>query len=85
MSAHQSNIEPLLTKRVALMSAHQSNVEPLPTKRDIAKRYGVSRRTVDTWVASKLIPYLDLGHRTKRFIWADVERALERLKVKEVQ
>jgi excisionase family DNA binding protein len=57
--------------------------ERLPDKRDIAKRYGVSLRTVDRWISERLIPYLDLGYRTKRFRWEDVEKAIDNLKVKE--
>jgi excisionase family DNA binding protein len=56
----------------------------LPRKRDIAARYGVSLRTVDRWVNEKKIPYIYLDKRTIRFRWADVERAVNRLVVKEV-
>jgi excisionase family DNA binding protein len=52
------------------------NIETLPDKHAIAKRYGVSLRTVDKWVNDRKIPYLELGTRTKRFILADVEQAL---------
>ena len=61
-----------------------ARIEELPRKRDIAKRYGVSQRTVDRWCNERLIPYIDFGYRTKRFRWADVEKAVDRLVVKEV-
>lgn len=60
-------------------------IDELPRKRDIAKKYGVSLRTVDRWVNQRLIPHIDLGYRTKRFRWADVEKAISRLTVKEVK
>jgi hypothetical protein len=62
-----------------------AGIEELPRKRDIAKRYGVSLRTVDRWVNERLIPYIDFGYRTKRFRWPDVERAVNKLVVKEVK
>jgi hypothetical protein len=61
-----------------------AGIEQLPAKRDIAKRYGVSLRTVDRWCNKRLIPYIDFGYRTKRFRWADVEKAVNRLIVKEI-
>ena len=61
-----------------------ANADTLPRKRDIAARYGVSLRTVDRWVNEKKIPYLDLGNRSIRFRWEAVERAINRLEVKEV-
>jgi len=61
-----------------------AGIEQLPSKRDIAKRYGVSLRTVDRWCNERLIPYIDFGYRTKRFRWPDVEKAVNRLIVKEI-
>jgi hypothetical protein len=58
--------------------------DPLPRKRDIARKYSVSIRTVDRWVNEKKIPYLYLDKRTIRFRWEAVERAVNRLTVKEV-
>jgi hypothetical protein len=43
-----------------------------------------STRNVDEMMRSKRIPYLRLGHRTVRFDWPKVEKALARLEVKEV-
>ena len=59
-------------------------IEQLPRKRDVARRYGVSLRTVDRWVKDPLIPHIRFGNRCIRFRWADVERAVNRLSVKEV-
>jgi excisionase family DNA binding protein len=58
--------------------------ETLPRRRDVARRYGVSLRTLDRWVRERKIPYIQLDKRTIRFRWADVERAVERMVVKEV-
>ena len=70
---------------VAVANEALVGIEELPRKRDIAKRYGVSLRTVDRWVNERLIPYIDFGYRTKRFRWADVERAVNKLTVREVK
>jgi excisionase family DNA binding protein len=78
---------PRTTKERLVATANEAlaAIEELPRKRDIAKRYGVSLRTVDRWVNERLIPYIDFGYRTKRFRWADVEKAVNRLVVKEVK
>jgi excisionase family DNA binding protein len=59
-------------------------VDSLPDKYDIARRYKVIVRTVDRWTHDRVIPFIKLGPRCTRFKWADVERALERLTVREV-
>jgi excisionase family DNA binding protein len=70
-------------KRLPNLSAHA--VEQLPDKRALAKRYGVSTRTVDRWVSTRKIPHLRLGNRCIRFRWAAVEAALNRLVVEEIK
>jgi len=42
-----------------------------------------STRAIDEMMRAKRIPFLRLGHRTVRFDWPKVERALERLEVQE--
>jgi excisionase family DNA binding protein len=59
--------------------------QSLPCKRDLAKRYGVSLRTVDRWVAERRVPYLKFGHRSVRFRWPAVEKALDKFLVQEVK
>jgi hypothetical protein len=53
-------------------------------KRDIARRYGVSTRTVDTWIQQKKIPFRRLSSRCIRFDLTAVDCALSRFTVKEV-
>ena len=43
----------------------------------------LSTRKVDEMMREKRIPFLRLGHRTVRFDWPKVEKALARLEVKE--
>jgi len=77
---------PRLTKDLAdSYAVSNAAIEHLPRKRDIAKRYGVSLRTVDRWVKERLIPHIRFGNRCVRFRWAAVERAVDKLVVKEVQ
>ena len=54
------------------------------TKREVAREYGVSLRTVDTWIAQKKIPFMKLSPRLVRFDLDAVERALARYTVKEI-
>jgi excisionase family DNA binding protein len=78
---------PRLSKKdlTAISDARFSAIDTLPTKRDIARRYGVSLRTVDRWVSDKLIPHIRFGNRCIRFRWPAVEKAVDRLMVREVQ
>jgi hypothetical protein len=51
--------------------------EPLITRRELAKLCKVSTRTVDNWVAKKLIPVLrGPSERCVRFSWAEVVKSL---------
>ena len=60
-------------------------VDSLPDKHDIARHCKVTVRTVDRWTKDRLIPSIKLGPRCTRFRWADVERAISRMTVKEVK
>jgi hypothetical protein len=66
------------------LAAKAAAIESLPDKHDLAKRYKVTVRTVDRWTKNRLIPSIRFGPRCTRFKWPDVERAIERLTVKEV-
>jgi hypothetical protein len=48
------------------------------TKREIAARYQVGARTVDRWVAKRLIPVIRLSRRCLRFDAARCDEALRR-------
>ena len=52
-----------------------SKIEGLILKPLVARRAGVSVRTVDEWIRHKRIPSIKIG-RTIRFRWAAVEAAL---------
>jgi excisionase family DNA binding protein len=54
----------------------------LLTKRELAGYLGMSVRGVEGLMAARKIPFFSLGHRTVRFDFARVVRALERLEVK---
>ena len=45
-------------------------------KRELAARFGVSARTVDNWVARRLIPFLSVTPRLNLFNPDDVKKAL---------
>jgi hypothetical protein len=53
-------------------------------KEQLRKRLSLpSKRGVDELMRTKRIPFLRLGHRTVRFDWPKVEKALARFEVKE--
>ncbi|MGA3169562.1 MAG: hypothetical protein ABSE62_00970 [Chthoniobacteraceae bacterium] len=45
-------------------------------KLELAERLGLTRRGVEELMRRRKIPFLTLGHRTVRFFWPAVERAL---------
>lgn len=47
-------------------------------KLELAAKLGVTRRVVEDMMRRRMIPYLSLGHRTVRFNWPSVERALSK-------
>ena len=47
-------------------------------KLELAAKLGVTRRVVEDMMRRRMIPYLSLGHRTVRFYWPSVERALSK-------
>jgi hypothetical protein len=47
-------------------------------KVELAARLGITRRGVEELMRTRKIPYLALGHRTVRFFWPSVERALSK-------
>jgi excisionase family DNA binding protein len=56
----------------------------LLSKRELAQVFGVSKRTIENWLAQKRIPQLRLSARLTRFSLPKVEAALARYEVKEV-
>jgi excisionase family DNA binding protein len=73
---------------VALLSATQKNEKPvdlaLYTRGEVAKALHCSTRTIDSLIARRALPYIKIG-RLVRFRLGDVQRAINRLAVKEVQ
>ena len=53
-------------------------------KAGVAIHFGVCRRTVDDWIASRKIPYQRRSSRMLRFNIAEVEKALSKLNVREL-
>lgn len=47
------------------------------TKAQLAERVGVSMRTLESWMAKRMIPYVKIG-KTVRFRWLDVEDTIKR-------
>lgn len=51
-------------------------------KRPIARRYGVSQRTIDAWMAAGVIPFVKIGHIVL-FNINETDSALRRFRVSE--
>jgi excisionase family DNA binding protein len=64
-------------------SAQAAAERHLVKKSDIARRYSVSPRTVQTWVAQRRIPYVRIGN-TLRFNPRACDQALARFGIKEL-
>ena len=55
-----------------------NNIEPtLIKKKELAKRLSVSPRTIDNWVAKRIIPFIRVG---PRFYLYDFEAVLSAIK-----
>jgi excisionase family DNA binding protein len=54
------------------------------TKTELAELLGLTKRGVEELMRARKIPFLALGHRTVRFVLAEVEKALTKLEVKAV-
>jgi excisionase family DNA binding protein len=59
-------------------------IESLPDSHAVAKRLGVTNRTVQRWAKDRLIPSIKFGSRCTRFRWPDVEAIANRLTIREV-
>ena len=53
-------------------------------KKQLAGRLGISRRGVEEMMRRRKIPFLELGHRTVRFHWPSVEKAIGKLEHKAI-
>lgn len=56
----------------AAQGSAQALYEGYIGKRECARRLGLTERSVDTYMALKIIPYYKLG-RTVRFKWSEVD------------
>ena len=54
-------------------------------KLELAERLGITERCVKEMMRRRKIPFLKLGHRTVRFDWAAVEKAVARPEYKAVR
>jgi excisionase family DNA binding protein len=62
----------------------ENQVDPLATTEDVARHCRVSKRTVQAWYYTRIIPSLKIG-RLVRFRLKDVEKALNRHTIQEVK
>ena len=53
-----------------------AQADELLEKSQVAARLRVSRRTIDTWMQQRRIPYFKIG-KTVRFRWGDILRHLD--------
>jgi hypothetical protein len=54
----------------------------LLTAEELANQLGEAPRTITTWRQRGIIPWIDVGYRSKRYKLADVLAALERRTIK---
>ncbi len=53
-------------------------------KLELAERLGTTKRGVEEMMRRRKIPFLKLGHRTVRFDWPAVEKAINRLEFRAI-
>jgi excisionase family DNA binding protein len=53
-------------------------------KQELAAKLGITRRNVEEMMRRRKIPFIALGHRTVRFHWPSVEKALGRFEHKAI-
>ena len=54
------------------------------SKLELAEKLSVTKRVIEEMMYRHKIPFLALGHRTVRFYWPAVEKALAKLELKAV-
>jgi hypothetical protein len=55
------------------------------SKQAVLLKYGISERTLTSWIRTRKIPYLRISAKCFRYRLADVEKALGGFRVKEVE
>jgi hypothetical protein len=53
-------------------------------KSEAARYLGIAERTLSAWMTRRLVPYVKVSHRVVMFRIADLDRAMERFRVKAV-
>jgi hypothetical protein len=70
------------TSKPSGVEMNQSPETALATKKQLAARYRVCVRTIDSWTAKKILPHLKFSSRLIRYPVAECDRALaERFKI----
>ena len=54
------------------------------SKIELAEKLGMKKRGIEELMRRRKIPFLALGHRTVRFDWEQVRKALARFEMKAV-
>jgi hypothetical protein len=57
---------------------------PVVTRQELALRYQISVRTIDRWIAKRMIPVMRLSPRCLRFDIAQCDAALRRFTIDEI-
>jgi predicted site-specific integrase-resolvase len=70
---------------MAKSAAKNVELDQYVSKQVVLMQYGISERTLASWIKRKKIPYLRLTSKCFRYRLADIEKALARHQVKEVE
>ena len=72
------SVQTMNSSEAMMISGSAEIVQPkVIRKKELAKRLSVSTRTVDTWMAKRLIPYIQV---TPRFYLYEFDAVLEAIK-----
>lgn len=74
-----------VTNSVSKKVPGYADLDRYVSKQEVMIRYGISERTLQSWIRTKKIPYLRISAKAFRYRLADVEKALARYRVNEVE
>jgi predicted site-specific integrase-resolvase len=70
---------------IANNMANNIDLDQYVSKQVVLLKYGISERTLASWIKNRKIPYLRISSKCFRHRLADVEKALGGFRVKEVE
>jgi len=85
MSDEKNLVSSQVDEQPGCKSAEKSTVRPgYIRKADAARYLGISVRTLTDWMQQHIVPFIKISHRVCLFRQADLDTAMDRLRIKAV-